>query len=215
MRSYLLLLRFVVVNAVALAMLATLWLQGWLALVFESDITRLTVVISAVFVVGLIVAATKVWRCSHEINAVRTDDQGAETRLRWYRDLTGRAADGARGMLADCLRSRLYARIAVVRTMANSLVVLGLIGTVVGFIIALSGVDTSAATDASTVGTMVSRLIQGMAVALYTTLVGAVLHIWLMMNYQVLATGTVNLANAIIETVEAPSEAAGPALEAA
>ena len=51
--------------------------------------------------------------------------------------------------------------------------------------------------------------------ALYTTLVGAVLHIWLMMNYQVLATGTVNLANAIIETVEAPDEAGGPALEAA
>ncbi len=215
MRSYLLLLRFVVVNAVALAILATLWLQGWLALVFESDITHLTVVISAVFVVGLVVAATKVWRCSHEINAVRADDQGAETRLRWYRDLTGRAADGARGMLADCLRSRLYARIAVVRTIANSLVVLGLIGTVVGFIIALSGVDPGAATDAGTVGAMVSRLIQGMAVALYTTLVGAVLHIWLMMNYQVLATGTVNLANAIIEIVEAPREAAGPALETA
>ena len=99
--------------------------------------------------------------------------------------------------------------------MANSLVVLGLIGTVVGFIIALSGVDAGAATDASTVGTMVSTLIQGMAVALYTTLVGAVLHIWLMMNYQVLATGTVNLANAIIETVEAPGEAGCPALEAA
>ncbi len=215
MRSYLLLLRFVVVNVVALAVLATLWLQGWVSLVFESDITHLTVVISAVFAVGLAIATAKVWRCSHELNAVRVDQRGAETRLRWYRDLTGRAADGARAILADCLRSRLYARIAVVRTMANSLVVLGLIGTVVGFIIALSGVNPGSATDVGSVGTMVSRLIQGMSVALYTTLVGAVLHIWLMMNYQVLATGTVNLANAIIETVEAPDEAGGPALEAA
>ena len=90
-RSYLLLLRFVVVNAVALAILAVLWLQGWVSLVFESDITHLTVVISAVFAVGLAIATAKVWRCSHELNAVRADRQGGETRLRWYRDLTGRA----------------------------------------------------------------------------------------------------------------------------
>ena len=215
MRSYLLLLRFLAANAAALAILAAVWLQGWVALVFEGDITHLTVVIAAVFVIGLAIAATKVWRCSRELNAVRAAETGGETRLRWYRDLTARAADGARGTLADCLRSRLYARIAVVRTMANSLVVLGLIGTVIGFIIALSGVDAGAATDAGTVGTMVSTLIQGMAVALYTTLVGAVLHVWLMMNYQVLATGTVNLANAIIEAVEAPPGQGDTALEAA
>ena len=41
-----------------------------------------------------------------------------------------------------------------------------------------------------------------MSVALYTTLVGAVLHVWLVMCYQVLATGTVNLVNAIIERSE-------------
>ncbi len=158
MRSYLLLLRFAVVNAVALAVLTTLWLQGWVSLVFDSDITHLTVVISAVFAVGLTIATAKVWRCSHELNAVRADQRGAETRLRWYRDLTGRAAAAARGILADCLRSRLYARIAVVRTMANSLVVLGLIGTVVGFIIALSGVDTGAATDAGSQAALSSRL---------------------------------------------------------
>ena len=206
MRSYLLLLRFAVVNVAALAILAVAWLQGWVGLALESDVTHLTLVIAGVFVAGLAVCTVKVWRASHELNAVHDGGDDARARVRWYRDLTARANGEARPTLAGCLRSRLYARIAVVRQMANSLVLLGLIGTVVGFIIALSGLDPAAATDVGAVAPMVTTLIEGMAVALYTTLVGAVLHVWLMMNYQVLASGTVNLVNAIIETVEAPAD---------
>jgi hypothetical protein len=75
---------------------------------------------------------------------------------------------------------------------------------VIGFIIALSGVDASAVSDVGSIGPMVSTLIEGMAVALYTTLVGSIFHVWLLVNYQLLATGTVNLVNAIIERAEAP-----------
>jgi hypothetical protein len=50
---------------------------------------------------------------------------------------------------------------------------------------------------------MVTNLITGMSVALYTTLVGAVLNIWLMVNYHVLTAGTMNLVTAIIERGEA------------
>ena len=49
---------------------------------------------------------------------------------------------------------------------------------------------------------MVSTLIEGMSIALYTTLVGAVLNVWLMVNYRLLATGTVTLTNAILELGE-------------
>ncbi len=215
MRSYLLLLRFTAVNLTALAILAVVWVQGWIGQALAADVTKLTLVIATVFVFGLVICATKVWRCSRELNGVFADDAAWPARAQWYRELTARAPGEARGTLADCLRSRLYARIAVVRFVANSLVILGLIGTVIGFIIALSGVDPASTTDVSAVAPMVSALIKGMAVALYTTLVGAVLHVWLMMNYQVLATGTVNLANAIIEGVEAPAAAPALASEAA
>ncbi len=49
---------------------------------------------------------------------------------------------------------------------------------------------------------MVSTLISGMSVALYTTLIGSVLNIWLMVNYQILVTGTVNLMTGIVELGE-------------
>jgi biopolymer transport protein ExbB/TolQ len=70
---------------------------------------------------------------------------------------------------------------------------------VIGFIIALSGVNPEAAADVSSVGPMVSTLISGMSVALYTTLVGAILNIWLMVNYRLLESGTVRLLASMVE----------------
>jgi biopolymer transport protein ExbB/TolQ len=81
-------------------------------------------------------------------------------------------------------------------------VLLGLIGTVIGFIIALSGVDVELAANVDSVGPMISTLIGGMSVALYTTLVGAIFNIWLMVNYRLLLSGTVNLVTSVVELGE-------------
>ncbi|MCH7550731.1 MAG: MotA/TolQ/ExbB proton channel family protein [Proteobacteria bacterium] len=91
----------------------------------------------------------------------------------------------------------------VVRSIANSLVLLGLIGTVIGFIIALSGVDPETASQVENVAAMVSTLINGMSVALNTTLVGALLYVWLIVNYGILTSGTVDLIAEIIDMGEA------------
>ncbi len=95
----------------------------------------------------------------------------------------------------------------MIRQIANGLVFLGLIGTVIGFIIALSGVDPNAATEIDSVANMVATLISGMSVALYTTLVGAVLYVWLTINHRILTSGSVNLIGAIIELGEARGRA--------
>ena len=102
-------------------------------------------------------------------------------------------------MTAAALRLKLTHRIAVVRQIAASLVLLGLIGTVVGFIIALSGVEPDQAADVKAISTKVSNLIAGMSTALYTTLVGSVLNVWLMANYHLLAGGTVKLISGLLE----------------
>ena len=73
------------------------------------------------------------------------------------------------------VRLKVSNRIAFVNYKANSLVFLGLVGTVIGFIVALSGVDPGTISIAKAVGPLVAYLIQGMSIALYTTLVGAVL----------------------------------------
>ena len=101
------------------------------------------------------------------------------------------------------VRLKLSHRIAIVRHTANSLVFLGLVGTVIGFIVALSGVDPESVSSAEAVGPMVAKLIQGMSITLYSTLVGAVLYLWLIVNHRMLASETVNLINTIIEMGEA------------
>lgn len=62
---------------------------------------------------------------------------------------------------------------------ANAAVVLGLIGTVTGFIIAFSGVDAESVATVAGTTAMVTALVSGMGVAFYTTLMGAVVYLWL------------------------------------
>ena len=196
--KYLLMLRFALFNLVAFALLGMGWSQGWIDQVVRADQTGLSVAIFAVFAVGLGLSATKVWRVSAELNCLRDATACKGTWAKSYlREIRGRSA-GSRAIIASALRATVFGRIAVVRTIANSLVLLGLIGTVLGFIIALSGVDPEAASDVSAVSPMVSRLLGGMSVALYTTLVGAVLNLWLVVNYHLLSAGTVVLVAKLI-----------------
>jgi len=62
------------------------------------------------------------------------------------------------------------------------LVFLGLIGTVVGFMIALSGVPMEAASTPEAANATVKALLSGLGTALGTTLVGAVSSLWLGIN---------------------------------
>jgi hypothetical protein len=202
-RDYLLLLRFAILNVAALGLLAVAWQPGWVLLVLSNDVTKLSLIIVVVFFIGWCLCVFKVWPCSQQPNAINNHDTQGH-RVHWYQQLATSSAPHAHGAVADCLRARLYARISGVRTIVKQLVILGLIGTIVGFIIALSGVNADAISQVDAIGAMASTLLQGMSVALFTALVGAIFHVWLSMCYQVLATGTVNLTNAISERAEAP-----------
>jgi hypothetical protein len=200
--SYLLALRFGVVNLIALVLLGAAWLKGWLTSLVISDTTHLVGVIAGVFVVGLVLCARTALQISGELNQVRARHRRPSSRVASYlASIAGR--DGqSRAILASTLKLKLVSRILPIRHVANSLVILGLIGTVIGFIIALAGVDPEAAADVSSIGPMVSILIDGMSVALHTTLVGSVLNVWLMLNYRLVEGGTVRLLTAMVELGE-------------
>ena len=161
-----LILRFAIFNLAAVALLGAAWHVGWVDQVIAADVTHLVFVIFGVFLLGTVLCARRVWWVSSKL-------------------------DGGVALSTAALSSR----IAVVRQTANSLVLLGLIGTVLGFIIALGGVDPASADDFDAVAPMVAGLIAGMSVALYTTLVGSVLSLWLTVNYRMLATGAMRLVD--------------------
>jgi MotA/TolQ/ExbB proton channel family len=199
---YLLLLRFAVVNLIAVALLCAAWIKGWVDLILAGDSTHQVVLIGGVFAYGLVRCGGKILLTSIEINQISNPDAASSSRGQKYLEGINRHDTQSRAISASALKMKLMSRISSIRHIGNSLVFLGLLGTVIGFIMALSGVDAQAAGDVDAIGPMVTTLIDGMSVALYTTLVGAVLNIWLMINYRLLESGTVTLLTAIVDLGE-------------
>ena len=205
--KYLLLVRFALLNLTGFGLLVVAYMHGLIDLVLVSDQTHLAATIFVVFIAGLGICAQKIWQTSRDLNLIKDLDPLKPSRARTYlTQLRGHPAD-SRTLLASNMRLKLSHRIGIIRNFANSLVILGLVGTVIGFIIALSGVDPENASDINAVTPMVSTLVEGMSTALYTTLVGAVLNIWLMTNYHVLASGTVKLITGLVELGEGHARA--------
>ncbi len=182
MHTRLLLTRWVMLNLAVLALTIPAVAVGWVDAVIKADTTGIVWVIAALGFVAVGRAGHRCWRIGQEL-----DDPAAEY---------GKAA---KFVDPFTLNLKLTARVRPIRALGSACVVLGLIGTVVGFIIALSGVDPSAAGDVTAVGRMVASLIEGMAIALYTTLVGAVVSMWVAANVGLVARGTVDLIAAIVE----------------
>ena len=200
--KYLLLLRFGLVNLVAFALLGAAWAQGLVAKVINADVTNMVILICVVFLIGLILAGYRLWKVSKQLNAAYNFNPDERSRAADFLKKTKGKNATSRANIAQALRLKLFSRIVHIRYISNSLTVLGLIGTVLGFIIALSGVDPDVASNPSAISPMVAQLIEGMSVALYTTLVGSILSVWLGLIYQMLATGTSNLISQIIELSE-------------
>jgi len=173
-----LIFRFSLVNVLAFGLLGAAWWEGYIDTVLAADQTRLSVAIFICFAVGFLISAKHALNISREIDDLRAGSTKTHDQMQ--------TSQGA-------FRMRMAQRIAPVRHIANTLVLLGLIGTVLGFIIALSGVDPDTVSDVNSIAPMVSVLIQGMSTALYTTLIGSILNVWLMANYQILTGGTVKL----------------------
>jgi MotA/TolQ/ExbB proton channel family len=199
---YLLLVRYTLINVISACVLFAVYLQGWLNAMFVVNTREFVLLIFGVFIYGLIVCTGKIWRTGAELDEIRAGTPSPDSRAGKYFATIYHNDRESRAIGATVLRAKLTNRITIVRHIANTLVLLGLIGTVVGFIIALSSVDPAAGSDSDTIAPAIARLINGMSVALYTTLVGSVLHIWLIINHRILTTGTINLYSAIIELGE-------------
>ena len=200
--KYLLILRYSLINLVGLVFLFVLITQGYVSKAIKADITNMVIIILALFSVGFILAAYRTFWLSRELNYSYLKVLPPNSIAKDFLQNSKKLDASSRNNLAASLRIKLSSKINYIKFMANTLVILGLIGTVIGFIIALSGVDGSVSSNPEEVSKMVSTLIQGMSVALYTTLVGSICSVWLNICYQIMSTGANNLLSKIIELGE-------------
>lgn len=200
--KYLLILRYSLINLVGLTFLFVLITQGYVSKAIKADITNMVLVILGIFSIGFILSAYRTLWISRELNYSLERKLPALSLASEYVLNSKKLDASSRNNLAISLRLKLATKINFIKFIANTLVILGLIGTVIGFIIALSGVDGSVSSNPEEVSKMVSTLIQGMSVALYTTLVGSICSVWLNICFQILSTGTNKLLSRIIEIGE-------------
>jgi len=146
--------RFAAINVAAVALLALATAQGWVVMIVEADRSRLTLVIAGVLALGLFLCG---WRLA-TLRHLPTD---------WNRQQT-----------------RLDDRTATIRLLIELCPLLGLAGTVVGFIIAFASLDLAALTDASSAAATIGDVLAGVGIALYTTLTGLVAAVWLSLAYR-------------------------------
>ena len=200
--KYLLLLRYSLVNAVGLVFILVVYSQGYLNKAIKSDVTNVVVLIIFIFLIGLTLASIKAFWISRELNHAYSLQKKEKSVLNDFIKKSKKLDASSRSNLISSTRINISVKISNIKFIANILVILGLIGTVIGFIIALSGVDGSVSSNPDEVGKMVASLVQGMSVALYTTLAGSILSVWLNICYQILSNGANRLISRIIEVGE-------------
>lgn len=75
-------------------------------------------------------------------------------------------------------------RVATIRLLIDLCPLLGLLGTVVGFVIAFGSIDLVALASADQAAAAIGGVLAGMGIALYTTLVGILAAVWLSLAFR-------------------------------
>lgn len=188
--------------AAGLALFTGWWLQthgGWRALV-EGDPSgiSLATVLLAVVVTG--------W-CGQRCWTLQTMALPGSDWRRAYAREHRRSPEVATQLLGE----RSHGPHETAWWFAAATIKLGLLGTVVGFIVMASRIGQMPSFEIEQVQTLLKQMTQGMAIALYTTLVGLIANLWLGLQLMLLD----RLADRLAADILADAAALGDAQEAA
>lgn len=160
----LLVYRLLIVNVCGAAALAYAYQRGYVGTMYAADSSYICYAITVLFAVGLISVFLRASKVTRALNAIKSGRREPVNAIKFM----------AKGdFIAD---------------IAQWLAVLGLTGTIVGFIQALNGINVNGDPEA-----IIAQLISGMAVAFYTTLAGGVTGMWLELCNRILRTASVSM----------------------
>lgn len=171
------LIQLSIINSTGLAMLFLFCLNGWLEYAIAADPTYIIFLIMALTFISLFLSITRSWQIDNEIIDINL--------------LKQRLSESA--FTPENVRVLFENRLSFLNYVSTSVVMLGLIGTVVGFIVGLFGIDPSSMRDIDSMVASVGQILAGMSIAFYTTLAGAIAYLWIESNILVLNKGLTKL----------------------
>ena len=220
-RAYDPVLRWLIFTGVSAFVAVALWRYGLIRLVVVVDRTRLTTVIAGVYVAASLHSLVSAVAISREAAGLARfgADLATPAPLSLFgahlSDLLAKGAARGAGrldqtLLLRALSERLRRPLALGGLAADTMIKLGLLGTIVGFILMLGPIAALKADDEASVRAAMAVMSEGMSVAMYTTLAGLVGSILLRAQYFLLEAAT---ASAFWELARLTETRVIPALE--
>lgn len=197
--DFLLLHKWVLLNFLGMLITFFLHQQGWITTIITADISFITPAILVLVLLGIILSGLLSFTISREMKEVKRGNI-AKVLAKFYSNPDKFDFNDSKNL--DSLKLLFSSRIIFLRHIAWALVLMGLIGTVIGFIIVLMSIDPSAIADISKLPEVMGNITNGLGVALYTTLAGSIGNLWILINYNMLSTSTVQLYSYIITNHE-------------
>lgn len=202
--EHLLWLKSLLLLMVTVFALIAAWHYGLLQQVLFDEPSGLAALIALVFAIAVLQGSAAVWQLSRTSNAVRlierhlTEKSGLAGRLpegpvRRYVEALARREAPKPGEPADTLLEAFVSEITAGHAfgwfVSDVLLSLGLLGTVIGFIAMLAPIGQLDGGDEAALKTALTAMSGGMAIALYTTLVGLIGALWLKLQGYLLDHG--------------------------
>lgn len=163
----LLIYRFLIINLLAVLGGVIAWDRGWIQQIYNNDFTYLTWGITGLFIMSWSTTLRRIVQTGTELNMGKRI--GPKT-------------------IREHEASKIWAKVEWLRDVSNWLLGLGLLGTIIGFTYALSGVNSDSLATAEGVSNAIGPLMEGMRVALNTTIAGSIFGMWNDVNQRILRT---------------------------
>jgi len=164
--------RFTAVNIFGFALLGAAAYQGWVGQIYQTDTTKITMMIAITFCLGFVLSLCKAISLNHIWNEL-TDHP--DRLRRWMAQ-------------PDATALRLASSLQIVHHIAVILLLMGISGTMVGIIMALKSTEVFSTSDQASMVVAIVMLFKGVYVKFFCSLVGIIGHAWLLTNYNMLTT---------------------------
>ena len=167
--------KFLVANIIVLFFLIFLYNKGYMDDIFIKDSSRISLMITVLcsfFLVYQVYYSYFISSLDIELKNKNLDNFASKLKIENLNNLS-----------SEIFYNIIYLKLKITRDIANMATVLGLFGTVIGFIYVLIYLDTDTLKSIETLPLALQHISRGLGIALYTTLVGTFFNVWLTFNF--------------------------------
>ncbi|MGI9302536.1 MAG: hypothetical protein ACR2RB_07510 [Gammaproteobacteria bacterium] len=177
-------------NVALFALMLFAGIQGYLSLFIKADVTGFMVyLIAGIFLIGLLASLIKARHLYRETWLARNDEG---VRLRRFRSHLESSINPVRA-----LEIKISSELQIMDFVPDVLVALGFLGSLIGFYIATTGISPDAVSNAAAAVGMVSTVLSGIGVVLFTTIEGLIFALWIGVNNRAMYSQ----AGALVSTI--------------